>query len=487
MPIDLREFLDRSPTPLPLRVGIGIAVDIAGQLAPIHEQHAVYLDLSPARVLMDRKGGPWHATLSERRSLQASAGSGIDTATVGYAAPELVDLGSTSSPGPETDLFSFGMILYELLTGQQAVEATQLRDYVNWLRARQAPRRPSECRAELAGYPALDGLIAGLLDFNPETRTASAAETVRALLRVQAAADAAPVAPAAPPPSIRPQTVSTEPLTPQPIAPSPVPPSPAPPSFVPPSPLPPSSAATPRRSVEPSPVPVTQRRPEPRDHDQHRPLAVPPASVERPSAGAVWERVVMLGVPLLLTALVVKFPVANGSSASAAVAFFGPAVAFGLLVGIVVTGRTAAALAVGCAAIPVYWGAVTIGSRLFASDTAPLALALAAAGSFGAAAMTAVAALATRRLFRSLLLILLVGAVSGGVAGLIPDGMPWVALPWQLAVGSSMVYFAEDRTQAAKPIPWNWIGTICGACCLLLVWALVNHLTQAAAPQPPVS
>jgi formylglycine-generating enzyme required for sulfatase activity/serine/threonine protein kinase len=179
---DLRAFLDREPRPLPLQLALEVGIGIAKGLAAIHAQRIVHRDLKPANILMDRKDGQWVAKIADfGLARSVSSVSIAQFATSGYASPEQLDLLSDTPLGPESDLFSYGMVLYELLTGERPTAAQGLRDYGRWLGARQQPPAPSLVRRELATWPVLDRLTAQLLDFDRTTRLASAAEVVRVL------------------------------------------------------------------------------------------------------------------------------------------------------------------------------------------------------------------------------------------------------------------------------------------------------------------
>jgi serine/threonine protein kinase len=200
---DLRAFLDRQPKPLPLALGLDVGLGIAKGLAAIHAQQIVHRDLKPANVLMDRKDGRWIAKIADfglARSI--SSVSIAQFATSGYAAPEQLDLLTDVPLGPESDLFSYGMVLYELLTGEKPTAAVGLKEYGRWLAARVPPPVPSRVRPELAAWPALDHLLARLLDFDRATRLASAVDVVRVLesVRHPAAAPGPGPSPSPPPP-----------------------------------------------------------------------------------------------------------------------------------------------------------------------------------------------------------------------------------------------------------------------------------------------
>ncbi len=193
---DLRAFLDREPRPLPLLLGLEVGIGIAKGLAAIHAQRIVHRDLKPANVLMDRKDGQWVAKIGDfGLARSVSSVSIAQFATSGYASPEQLDLLSDKPLGPESDLFWYGMVLYELLTGDRPTAAQGLRDYGKWLGARQQPPAPSAVRRELAAWPVLDQLTAQLLDFDRTTRLASAPEVVRVLDAVLRQVAFSPVTP----------------------------------------------------------------------------------------------------------------------------------------------------------------------------------------------------------------------------------------------------------------------------------------------------
>src|SRR5271168_836845 len=96
----LREKLEAGP--LPVRRATEYALGIATGLAAAHDKGVVHRDLKPETV----------ATLATPVTLP-----GVVMGTVGYMSPEQVRGGASDA---RSDIFSFGAVLYEMLTGKRA-------------------------------------------------------------------------------------------------------------------------------------------------------------------------------------------------------------------------------------------------------------------------------------------------------------------------------------------------------------------------------
>jgi serine/threonine protein kinase/tetratricopeptide (TPR) repeat protein len=116
--------------PVPTRRALEIAVNVANGLAAAHEKGIVHRDLKPANVFVTGDGGVKvldfglaRSALAGNRSQTGVETESLDTApgtvmgTVGYMSPEQVK-GHVADQ--RSDIFSFGCILYELLTGHRA-------------------------------------------------------------------------------------------------------------------------------------------------------------------------------------------------------------------------------------------------------------------------------------------------------------------------------------------------------------------------------
>src|SRR6266496_681041 len=122
----LRHLIGRGP--VPVRKFLDIAVQVAAGLAAAHEAGIVHRDLKPENVLLTRDG---HVKiidfgLSKTVPARLSKSTG-DTVTVALTTAGMV-LGTVSYMSPEqasgseidtrSDIFSFGLILFELATGE---------------------------------------------------------------------------------------------------------------------------------------------------------------------------------------------------------------------------------------------------------------------------------------------------------------------------------------------------------------------------------
>lgn len=129
-----------------------IALGIARGLGFLHSTATVHGDIKPQNVLFD---ADFEAHVSEfGLAVLAGASSPETAASVGYASPEVVLTGEVT---PESDVYSFGIVLLELLTGKKPVMFTQDEDIVKWVKRMLQTGQVSEL------------LEPGLLELDPES------------------------------------------------------------------------------------------------------------------------------------------------------------------------------------------------------------------------------------------------------------------------------------------------------------------------------
>jgi TPR repeat protein len=176
---DLSRFL-REHAPLDPKSAIEIGIGIARGLAAIHKDGIVHLDLKPGNVLMDRKDERWVPKIGDFGLARSDGSVSLNQyGSIGYASPEHFD--GRVRKTAASDVFSLGMVLYELLTGEKASGAASLTEYAAWIARGVPPPPPSHRREELQGRDDLDRLLEGLLQFEPMRRTLSAADVATRL------------------------------------------------------------------------------------------------------------------------------------------------------------------------------------------------------------------------------------------------------------------------------------------------------------------
>ncbi|HZI63867.1 MAG TPA: serine/threonine-protein kinase, partial [Thermoanaerobaculia bacterium] len=178
-----------SGAPLPLRTAVEWATEIARGLAAAHERGIVHRDLKPDNVFITREGRvkildfglAKHTAEAREGTAEASTEIALTTAgtilgTVGYMSPEQV---RGEPAGARSDVFSFGCVLHELLTGERAFPGGSAPEVMSAI-LRDEPA--ALAGASGAAVPeALAGVLARCLAKEPARRYGSAAELVAAL------------------------------------------------------------------------------------------------------------------------------------------------------------------------------------------------------------------------------------------------------------------------------------------------------------------
>ncbi|KAI5594467.1 hypothetical protein BDE02_03G075100 [Populus trichocarpa] len=110
---------------LPWRKRLEIILGAAEGLAYLHggmEVQVIYRDFKSSNVLLDEDFKPKLSDFGLAREGPTGDRTHVSTAvlgTYGYAAPEYVETGHLTS---QSDIWSFGVVLYEILTGRRTVE-----------------------------------------------------------------------------------------------------------------------------------------------------------------------------------------------------------------------------------------------------------------------------------------------------------------------------------------------------------------------------
>ncbi|HEV8609288.1 MAG TPA: protein kinase [Thermoanaerobaculia bacterium] len=189
----LRDLL--SSGPLPQRRAVDHAVQVATGLSAAHAKGIVHRDLKPENLFVTTDGrvkildfGLAKRVVPAREAL-ATAGAtasqhterGTVLGTLGYMSPEQA---RGDSIDHRSDIFSFGSILYEMLTGQKAFQRTSRAETMAAI-LKEEPPPPSETGLRVA--PMLDSIVRHCLEKSPDARFQSAHDVVFALEQVRTA------------------------------------------------------------------------------------------------------------------------------------------------------------------------------------------------------------------------------------------------------------------------------------------------------------
>lgn len=116
-----------SGEPLPCRQAAALVRKLAIAVQEAHNHGIIHRDLKPANVILNKSGEPiiMDFGLAKRVDDQSQrlTKTGQVLGTIVYMSPEQVT-GNTALMGPAADIYSLGVILYELLTAQAPYEGT---------------------------------------------------------------------------------------------------------------------------------------------------------------------------------------------------------------------------------------------------------------------------------------------------------------------------------------------------------------------------
>jgi len=166
---------------------LDVVIDTLQGLAYAHQHGIIHRDLKPAniRITTDGRGKLMDFGVAHLQSNKMTQ-TGFIVGTPHYMAPEYI---SGQPISPASDVFSMGVVLYEVLTGQRPFDGENTQALL-FAVIQHEPPPPSQLATGLS--PALDTIVQRAMAKTPRDRYGSAQEMATALMEVRAKMSGAP-------------------------------------------------------------------------------------------------------------------------------------------------------------------------------------------------------------------------------------------------------------------------------------------------------
>jgi eukaryotic-like serine/threonine-protein kinase len=163
------------------QTAVEVALQVAEALQCAHERGVIHRDIKPRNILITGSGHVKVADFGIARAAEATTISGLGDilGSAKYMSPEQA---AGERVGAASDLYSLGVVLYEMLTGRVPFEIETPAD-VPVKHAGGPPPHPRKVNPEVP--EGVDALVMRLLATDPEDRHASAARLIKELRRIR--------------------------------------------------------------------------------------------------------------------------------------------------------------------------------------------------------------------------------------------------------------------------------------------------------------
>jgi serine/threonine protein kinase/Flp pilus assembly protein TadD len=177
---DLRSSIRRFGQ-LPIGKSISITKQICEGLAEAHRLGVVHRDLKSNNIMIDKEGNVRIMDFGIARSLEAKGitGAGVMIGTPEYMSPEQVE---GKEVDQRSDIYSLGVILYEMVTGQVPFEG-DTPFTIGMKHKSEIPKSPRELNSQISDD--LNRVILRCLEKNKEKRYQSAGEVRSELVNIE--------------------------------------------------------------------------------------------------------------------------------------------------------------------------------------------------------------------------------------------------------------------------------------------------------------
>ncbi|MDQ3805823.1 MAG: serine/threonine protein kinase, partial [Acidobacteriota bacterium] len=161
---------------LPQDKAVEVARQICAGLAAAHEAGVLHRDLKPGNVMIDERGNVRVMDFGLAGLAEEFRGDVALEGTPEYMSPEQF---TGRELTPQSDIYSLGLVLYELFTGRKAFAASTLPELIRLRRSGSLPDSPSSVVRDLD--PLVERVIERCLSADPRDRPATALQVAAAL------------------------------------------------------------------------------------------------------------------------------------------------------------------------------------------------------------------------------------------------------------------------------------------------------------------
>ena len=161
---------------LPSDKAIQIARQICAGLAAAHESGVLHRDLKPSNVMIDEHGNARITDFGLAGLAEELGAEELSAGTPAYMAPEQLE---GQEQTVRTDIYSLGLVLYEVFTGKKAFDAPTMGQLLDLRRSDTTPTTPSSLVQNID--PLVERVILRCLEKDPDRRPASALQVAASL------------------------------------------------------------------------------------------------------------------------------------------------------------------------------------------------------------------------------------------------------------------------------------------------------------------
>ena len=176
--ITLRDALAHNGKLIPTRA-LALFSEVLEGLAAAHRSGILHRDLKPENVLLADDGRIKLGDFGLAREVDSNTNTGSLIGTIAYLSPELITRGYADA---RSDVYAAGILLFELITGEQPFKGTEAAHIAHMHTAKGVPA-PSTIDPSIP--PVVDELVLWATAMAPENRPANAGELLEVVRRVR--------------------------------------------------------------------------------------------------------------------------------------------------------------------------------------------------------------------------------------------------------------------------------------------------------------